>query len=358
MPTRYGPDYDERRYRQQPPVARRYSVNYQGSPTAKYVSGSEPQGRSSPIANTRGTNRTDFNTPMGSEIDWYNWGRAEGQINPPTGTVPSITTPYSPGGGGRGGGGGGGGGAAAPTLDQGTLNAMLAALSRRPQQFDAPDYQGMPAAPFSTAPWDTMRSSVDTAAAADRAAAQQGYGQLAQTLGSTFTNAYNNAPTQATPQVQNAMTGLLQRGGVAPGAGDEAINAENAYSRNSDQAFANLLGVLGAGAQQSQASRLAQVGMDANTAQQGINANAFGMRSAADVQQANALQAYQQQQAQQAQQDNLLRQQWNREEGQTNAATNNQFMQSQLGPLLELINAGGTAGLDLSGLLAMLQGGQ
>ena len=360
------------RYGQRQPAARpRNVLGYGSADTASRPRTPQPAGPMTSllgrVRSARDAGVQEWGDRLGGNLQAYL--RGYGPEPTPPGMLPTMPRPS---GGGRGGGGGGGGGGGAPAMDQGTLNAMLAALGRGPQQMgftplDLPDYQGTPLSPFSTAPWDTMRSQVDTAAQRDREAAEAGYGRLASTLGANFMNPYTNAPVQASPQVQNAMINLMQKSGAAPGAGNEAINAENAYSQNSDAAFANLLGVLGAGAQQSQASRMAQVAMDANTAQQGIGAQAAGMRSAADVQQAQGQQNWQQRADDRAYQDAQLRQQQQQQEmmqnwqaqqaaNQYNTTTANQFQQNQLGPLLELIGSSNGAGLDLTQLLAMLGG--
>jgi len=303
---------------------------------------------------------------------WFAQGMNMDNPGPPGTPIPPWP---SSGGGGRGrGGGGGGGGAGEPAMTQDTLNAMLAAIGRGPQSMgfnpiDLPDYEGTPLTPFSTQPYDVLRTNVGSAAAQDQAANTAGYDRLASTLGANFINPYTNAPVQASPQVQNAMISLMQKAGVRPGAGNDAINAENAYSRTSDEGFANLLGVLGAGAQQSQQSRMGQVAMDANTAARGIDATASGMRGAADFQQAQGQQNWQQRADDRAYQDNMMRQQLQRDEmmqnwqgqnqaNQYNTTTGNEWRQNQLAPILELIAASGGSGLDLSQLMAMLQGGQ
>jgi hypothetical protein len=182
-----------------------------------------------------------------------------------------------------------------------------------------------------------------------------------QAVQGAYTNPYATAQVQAAPAAPVMGAGLMgTAGGAADPAAAQQANAENAQNQGS---FQDLLQVLAANQQSSQNSRMQQVAMDANYGRQNLNAQATGLRGGIANQQAQAQQAWQQQAAERNYQNNLMQQQWNRENAQGRQATTqanwqqaNTAMQGRLQPILDMIaQGGGRAGLNFAPLLAILK---
>jgi len=141
----------------------------------------------------------------------------------------------------------------------------------------------------------------------------------------------------------------------------QQMNAQNAQNQGS---FQDLYRVLGANQQASQNSRMQQVAMDANYGRQTAGAQVAGLQGGIATNQANAQQAYAQQQAERDYQNQLMAYQTQMQNAQGQQATNqanwtqqNATLQARLQPVLDLISQmGGSSGLNISGLMQMLQG--
>jgi len=304
----------------------------------------------------------------------YMTAQGNGGGGMPTGT---LRRPAPGGGssGGRGGGGGGGGGAAPPPqLTQEQLASMWALLGKaRPgaQQagpaFDAPDYAGPQISPFDTSMYDNLRTQLGQAVTNDRAQSDQAYGALNSFMQRNYAaNPYTTQQTanfgQAPGQSQDAIQRMLAMQGASPG----LTQGAQSDAAGADQAFGNLLGILGQNqandytnrqyaAQQDQANTgrmydMAKLQGDTGIGlQQGAAKNQWQQRydeRAADI--------YNQQY-----QGNLAEQQanWQRANqlSDSNYATNNQYtnsmLSSVLGNLLPLIISGQLQVPDIAGLL-------
>jgi hypothetical protein len=299
-------------------------------------------------------------------------GNGGGQTMPTNRLKPTYT---GGGGGGRGGGGGGGGGAAAPPqLTQEQLAAMWELLGKaRPgaQQagpaFDAPDYAGPQISPFDTSMYDNLRTQLGQAVTNDRAQSDQAYGALNSFMQRNYeANPYTTQQTAnfgtAPGQSQDAIQRMLAMQGASPG----LTQGARSDAAGADQAFGNLLGILGQNqardytnrqyaAQQDQANTgrmydMAKLQGDTGIGlQQGAAKNQWQQRydeRAADI--------YNQQY-----QGNLTEQQanWQRANqlSDSNYATNNSYtnsmLSSVLGNLLPLIISGQLQVPDIAGLL-------
>ena len=298
----------------------------------------------------------------------------------PTGAAPRrpATSGGSSGGGRGGGGGGGGGGAANPQLTQEQLAQMWALLGQaRPgaQQagpaFDAPDYAGPQISAFDTSMYDNLRNQLGQAVGNDRAQSDQAYAALNGFMDRNYaSNPYATQQTanfgQAPGQSQDAIQRMLASQGVNPG----MTQGARSDAGGADQAFGNLLGILGQNQaldatnrrysnQQDQANTgrmydMAKLQGDTGIGlQQGAAKNQWQQRY-----DDRAAQIYDQQY-----QGNLTEQQanWQRANqlADTNYTTNNQYTNSMLssvmGNLLPLIIQGGLSVPDIQALLA--QGG-
>lgn len=198
-----------------------------------------------------------------------NWRNASG-------TMP--TSPYLPSGpsGPSSGGSGGGGGVAGLTAEQQAAMARLfspALMSFTP--FQAPAYEAFTPSPRDTAIYDAARRRIRSARNADVAFAQDQGRQLMELLGSQQ-NVMANPRMTATPQMQQAYQRIV---GGAPGNQmvADVIDAENAYSQNSDGAFQNLMALLSAQEERNMQSRAREGQQDQNAILNAIRAQASGM---------------------------------------------------------------------------------
>jgi hypothetical protein len=275
--------------------------------------------------------------------------------------------PASPGGGGRGYGGGGGGGAT--PITQAMFDAMLAALSRQGQQqtytpLNLPAFQGQNLRPFNAAPYTQATQALGQAVAADTANVNRNAQNTTNTLNANYTNDYANA--QVTPGATQQAVGAGLTGGAA-GGNQQAAADVNAGNADSQAAFTNLLGVLAANANQSQASRLNQVSLDQGAALNQIGAQNLGLGAGINMARTQANNQWSQQDAERRYQNSLMAQQWQREQqmqnnqglnqaNQANVQQRNQQMQTTLQPILDLITATGGTSVNMAALLKLLQG--
>lgn len=296
-----------------------------------------------------------------SSYNSYLLGKLQGASSPTTGgTLPRYTSAGgsggSGGGGGRGGGGGGGGGGAvAPALSQEQLDWMMGLLKGgRPAAEQAgpalamPQYNAPQLTPFDTSQYDTMRGSLNTALASDRGAADTAYGNLNDYLTTNYRNPYEGA-SYATQQnvpgsTQAAMQRMLASQGQSSNLGSDAYRSGG----TADQAFGNLLAVLGTNEGQAQQNRLRNVRQDQMQTQRGFDMAGLQGRTGIDIQQSQAKNQWQQMADARAYDayNNAYNQQsqgalanWQRQNqlADTNYSSNNAYTNSQLQAMLGLL---------------------
>jgi hypothetical protein len=124
-----------------------------------------------------------------------------------------------------------------------------------------------------------------------------GYSALQEYLNQNPNNPYANVAVSAGP-TQDDLAGLLGAYGVSADPVRAQVAAEGASAQQGAAGFQNLLDVLGASAQQSDASRLAEMMMSQNYANTSLGSQRAGFQSQAARAQADALAQIQQQLAQ------------------------------------------------------------
>ena len=284
------------------------------------------------------------------------------------GTSPTSPLPGggSSGGGGRGYGGGGGGGGGG--LTQAMLDSMLQAMgvsgpSLQLQQTQLPQFVGQQLDPFNAQPYTQATQQLEAARAADAAAIAQAGTQTTQALQGNYSNAYANTPVAAGPQAAPVGVGLQQTAGG--GGNQQAVTDVNQAGAGDQASFQNLLSVLAAADQSSQNSRLNEVALNTNTANQSLGAQVRGLGAGINQSRAQAQNQWAQQNNERNYQNSLMQQQWNREglqrnqdianqQTQGNWQQRNEMISSRLGPLLELLGSG--SGLNTAGLQQLLAG--
>jgi len=287
-----------------------------------------------------------------------------------TGSTPNNKWTTYGGGGGGGRGGGGGGGAAAPQLTQAQLDQLYALMrgaqpgSQTANQLDLPDYQAYQGAAFDPSMWQQLQGNLDTAVASDRAAAGQAYGDLTSYLNTNYRNAFAGGPQttmgNAPGMDQQAMNRMLQAQNVNP----NALGEQRNYAGGADQAFGNLLAILGGNEQQAQQNRLGNVQMDANTTNRALDMAALSGKTGIGLQQGQAQQAWKQRQDDQAFQEWQNRQaalqqeamqNWQRGNtvADTNLAAQNAWKQGNIQDLIALLPQLIPGGLNFPDLAGM-----
>jgi hypothetical protein len=294
------------------------------------------------------------NTPGGYNQADYNAFAHQLALGGLPGAAP--TGPGGPGGGGRYGGGGGGGGGG-NQMTQAMFDAMVQALGRQGQPLNLPAFRGQNIAAFNAAPYTQAQTSLNSAVTADRNNAIANAQNTTNALQSNFRNDYANQTV--TPGATQAPVGAALQATAGPTASNDANQQAaagvNAASGDSQAAFSNLLNVLAANANQSQASRLNQVQMDRGTALNAIGAQQLGLGAGINQARANAQNQWAQQNNERQYQNSLMAQQWAREQGQANWQQRNQQQQTTLQPILDLIaSTGGAKGINMQSLLALL----
>ena len=207
-------------------------------------------------------------------------------------------------------------------------------------------------AAFDGTLFDTMGGKVNEAVTNDTGAINTAYSGLAQSMPQS--NAYRNATWAQSPQMQASMSRLL--GGNSTGTDYGAATSEVQQGQAAaDAGFSNLMAMLGANQEGVNASRVAQVGMDQNTANQNVRAQAFGARTGIDLARSRAQQEWARANEERNFQNNMASQQWAREEAQFNAQNQQQYRDQILQPILDMITqANGVGGLNLQPLLALM----
>lgn len=319
--------------------------------------------------------RNQFQSPTTTSADWNDWYKAALGAGGGAGTqpiVPGVKKLTSGGSGSRGGGGGGGGMVAPPTLNQGQLDwyaSMLKGATPGQLNFsalDLPDWNDVNITPFDTGLYDTMRGALGEAVTSDRSAASGAYDQLSNYLQSNYSNPYSSATYATSQNVPGATQTAMQRMLAAQGQAPSMSNETYRQGQSADQAFGNVLSLLGSNEDVAQRNRLSAVMADRGTTNRALDMAALQGNTAIGLQQGQAKQAWQQraddrallnaqQRAQLAQQEALAN--WTRqnEVGDTNVGNRNTYNQSILSALTnllpQLIAQGGTLNLpDLAAL--------
>jgi len=289
--------------------------------------------------------------------------------------TPTLKKSGTGGGGSRGGGGGGGGGGGAvapPQMTQAQLDWYASLLKggvpgqQTATNLDLPDWQDVNLTPFDNSMYSGLRDSLGQAYASDSAAATGAYDAYQNYLQSNYKNPYDNA-TYATGQTtpgttQAGMQRLLSSQGQSPQMGNETYQ----QGQSADQAFGNLLSILGTNENQMQGNRLSAIQADRGTTQRALDMARLQGNTGIGLQEGAAKQAWQQraddrsllnaqQRAQLAQQEALANWQRQNEVGDANVnakSSYNQQVLSALASLLpSLISQGGTLSLpDLQAL--------
>jgi hypothetical protein len=308
---------------------------------------------------------TPIPTTNASMSGW--WGAMRSPYQP--GGLATTTTPTNTGSSGGGGGGYGGGGGGSG-ITQAMIDAMVRTLGIMPtqqtyQNVDLPDFQGQNIAAFDPSMYQMLAQQLQSGITADQANITSNQAAVTDTLNQNYQNPYANAQVVQGAPASPVGGALAASTGGDSGAVQQASQAVAGGNADSQAAFQNLYNVLSAANQQSQGSRMNQVAMDANYARQGLAAQGRAMSGQIGLQQSQAHEAWAQRDAERRYQNNLMGQQWNREEAQTNATgrqaatqanwqAQNDARTARIQPLLDLISRSGGAGLNLNSLNALL----
>ena len=199
------------------------------------------------------------------------------------------------GGGGYGSWGGGGGGGGVPQIDQ---DAIMNLMNRTPQQF-APGqqyqwqaqqynpYEGTGFYEFDGAQYDRMGRGITEGLAADRAAGAAAYGD-ARTELADYQNPFANRQYTQNQPMDAAMQRMMAANGVGA---DQATQAQGAQA---DQAFGNVLALLGGNADQYQAAQMRALSGDERRLGESLDSQGRSMQMNVDMQRAKALEKYNQ----------------------------------------------------------------
>ena len=227
-----------------------------------------------------GTDRSGT-TVQGASGNWITGGSPGGIDD-----FLSPKPPSPPGPGPSGGGSSWGGGAAAP--DWGTLTKLFTRLPQgfKYQPLDLPEYQGTGFYKFNNAPYEQRRKSADTAFTDDLAAGNTAYSEAAGEL-ARYQNPFSGRDFQTNPQQSAAMQRMLAANRVAP---DQATINQGA---NADQAFGNVLALLGGVADQSQAATMRALGGDQRRFGESLASEQRGINNQIEMRRAQALDQYQ-----------------------------------------------------------------
>ena len=226
------------------------------------------------------------NTPQRSAEtgNWYLGGATQ-----PLPTFNNQPPPYRPtGGGGKSGGGGGGGGGGAPKIDTGAIMALI--NGHQPERYqwedlDLPDYQARDFYNFDTTQYDKARTGITQGLAADQATGNQAYADATTEL-QQYQNPFANRAYAQNQPVDAAMQRMLQANG---GQQDQATTNQGVQA---DQAFGNVLALMGGAAANNQASSLRALGGDQRRFTESLQNQGRNMNLGVDMRQAAAQEQY------------------------------------------------------------------
>lgn len=284
--------------------------------------------------------------------------------------------PYDPSGGNSNGGGVGGGGG----VGAANMASIMKLLGRKPQQYAAPqaykwedlnlgEYDAPAFRQFDGSQYDMMRGGITEGLAADAAAGGAAYGD-ARTELSQYQNPFTDRQYSQNTGMPEAMQRMLA-------ANDVSFDpAETAQGVQADQAFGNVLALLGGTADQSQASSMRALGGDERRFNESLASQGRTMNLGVDMAKAKALEAYEQEKwqygesvaranyetrMQQAMTNNTGRNQTGQantqqanETNQANTQLGNDYQQSSGNALIDLLASGQK--IDPAALAAYLGG--
>lgn len=260
------------------------------------------------------------------------------------------------------------------------MNSILALMGRKPQQYswqdyqyqdvDLPEYQAREFYNFDTSQYDKARTGLQQGLAADLSTGNQAYADAGTELAQYQNPFANRAYTQNSP-IDASMQRMLQANG---GQQDQATTNQGVQA---DQAFGNVLSLLGGAASNQQASAQRALGGDQRRFTESLNNQGRNMGLGIDMAQARAQEQYNKDKWQYGEEVARLNYQTNMQEATMNNQGRNQVgMQNNQGQnqtaqgnahmsndwwtnnsksLIELI-AGG-APIDAAALQAFISGG-
>lgn len=249
--------------------------------------------------------------------------------------------PMGPGGGGRG--GGGGGGAAGPQgLDQATLDWLLGQLGMgKPQglaynPLDLPDPKQF-FGNFDTSLYDQASQGVNQGIEGIRGRANTAYDAAQQAL-QNYINPFAGGSQQMNPDY-NAAFGAMAAANDAGG----QLNQTVGEGAQADRAFANAQALLAGNDQARQAANLRALAGDRTTTEQNLGLEGNMLNLGVNMAKAKGKSAWDQMLAQLGFDTATTEagQNWSRQNtvGDTNVANRNQYNQSILPLLLQLVGA-------------------
>ena len=225
---------------------------------------------------------------------------------------------------GGGGGGGGAGGGMMP-IDWGALGKVW---GNKPKQFAWQDFEHTDYVPskfrdFDDAKYEQLRQGLRAAILGDRTAGNAQYAQMGEEIA-----AYQNPWSDPTPQTTNpAMSESMRRMMQANGTPTDINMADTNRGIQADQAFGNLLSVLGMAADQEQQSRMrSNAGYQRNLNER-LDAEQRGGELMVGMSEAKARELYEQEKWQFGEQIAQMNYQARREAAQYNNQGQNQTAQ-------------------------------
>ena len=260
------------------------------------------------------------------------------------------------------------------------MASIMKLLGRKPQQYAAPqaykwedlnlgEYDAPAFRQFDGSQYDMMRGGITEGLAADAAAGGAAYGD-ARTELSQYQNPFTDRQYSQNTGMPEAMQRMLA-------ANDVSFDpAETAQGVQADQAFGNVLALLGGTADQSQASSMRALGGDERRFNESLASQGRTMNLGVDMAKAKALEAYEQEKwqygesvaranyetrMQQAMTNNTGRNQTGQantqqanETNQANTQLGNDYQQSSGNALIDLLASGQK--IDPAALAAYLGG--
>ena len=253
----------------------------------------------------------------------------------------------SPGGySSRGRGGGGGGGGVNP--DWGKMAAIMGFTPQKYkfQNYTPEMYKGTGFYDFDSSMYDRARQGVQEGLAADLASGQAAYGDAMTEL-QQYQNPFAGRSYSTNPQ----MSGAMQRMLAANNAGVTGGPTEQARGVQADQAFGNVLALLGGAADQRQGAEMRALGGDERRFNESLQSEGRGMNLGIDMALANARSQYEkdkwqygeeiaQQNYQARTQAAMYNNQGLNQTNQANVAQGNEYFGGNMQWLLDLVAQG------------------
>jgi hypothetical protein len=307
----------------------------------RYVGGYDPSKLKGTVAQRSGT-MYSAGDPVA--VAAYNRMRDQNQNPNPN---PNL------GGGGGGGRGGGGGGAGVPNFA-----GIIDLLNRKPQQqswenMTHRDYVPPAFRDFDSSIYDRARTGLTDAIAADRQSGNAAYDEGMAAL-QDYINPFLGGPQTTNPQQSAAMRRMFEANAVPRNFNQD----ETERGVQADQAFGNVLSLLGVVADQGQNSRVRAMQGDQRRFGETLDAEQRGGNLATDLREAEARRIYDQEKWQFG--EEVARMNYNTRLGidqynnqgrnatsQANVQGNNSWNQGNIQSIINMIASGGT-GVDPS----------